>query len=383
MYIVAIGSLGYPQVPLEGKAHQPLIGLNSAVELPRVVAVGTALPGNYVAQETLTAALGEFWAAKGLKLEAFDRLHKATKVGGRHLALPMAEYLGLDSFAKSNGAWMRVAPELGAEAATRALSRAGLDAVDIDHLFFVSGTGIATPSIDTRIISALGLRADVKRTPIFGLGCAGGASGVARAADYLRAFPQEHALLITVELCSLTLQHGDLSVANMIASGLFGDGAAAVVLSGGGGENQSGPQIIADRPMLYPGTEDAMGWQITDHGFKLVMSQAIPQIIQAHLPRDLDCFLRDHALERSQITHWIAHTGGPRVLRAIEESLALPPEALKRSWRSLERSGNLSSASVLFVLDDLLESREARPGDIGVMLAMGPGFCAELLLLRW
>ncbi len=310
--------------------------------MPRIESVGTALPSNYVAQETLTATLGEFWAAKGLKLDAFDRLHKATKVGGRYLALPIAEYADLDSFAKSNRAWLRVAPQLGAEAAERALARAGLDAADIDHLFLVTGTGIATPSIDARIISAIGLRADVKRTPIFGLGCAGGASGLARAADYLRAFPQERALLIAVEL-----------------------------------------QIIADRPILYPGTEDAMGWQITDHGFKLVMSPAIPEIIQLHLGREVDCFLRDHGLERSQVVHWIAHTGGPRVLRAIEESLGLPPEALKRSWRSLQRVGNLSSASVLFVLEDLLESGTARPGDIGVMLAMGPGFCAELVLVRW
>jgi alkylresorcinol/alkylpyrone synthase len=383
MSVVAIGAVGHRQVPLEGKAHEPLIKLSSAVELPRIAAVGTALPRNYAAQETLTAALREFWAAKGLKLDAFDRLHKATKVAGRYLALPMIEYAGLDSFTKSNDAWMRVAPELGAEAAERALSSAGLHAADIDHLFFVSGTGIATPSIDTRIISALGLLPDVKRTPIFGLGCAGGASGVARAADYLRAFPQERALLITVELCSLTLQQGDLSVANMIASGLFGDGAAAVVLSGGGGENQSGPQVIADRPVLYPGTEDAMGWRITEHGFKLVMSSEIPLIVQRHLRGDVDCFLHEQGLDSSHIAHWIAHTGGPRVLRAIEEALELPVEALRHSWRSLEQLGNLSSASVLFVLKDLLEAGAARPGDLGVMLAMGPGFCAELVLLRW
>jgi alkylresorcinol/alkylpyrone synthase len=360
-----------------------LINENPERELPRVVAVGTAVPRNYVAQEALTAALGEFWAAKGLKIDAFDRLHKATRVAGRYLALPIAEYAGLDSFAKSNGAWLRVAPELGAEAAERALANAGLRAQDIDHLFLVTGTGIATPSIDTRIIDVIGLRRDVKRTPIFGLGCAGGASGVARAADYLRAFPQQRALLVAVELCSLTLQHGDLSVANMIASGLFGDGAAAVVLAGAGHEIQSGPQVIADRPILYPGTEGAMGWQVTDHGFKLVMSPAIPELIQTHLRRDIDCFLSGHSLERSRIARWVAHTGGPRVLRAVEDALELPTDALRRSWRSLRQLGNLSSASVLFVLADLLEAGEAKLGDLGVMLAMGPGFCAELVLLRW
>ena len=213
--------------------------------------MGTALPRNYVAQETLTAALREFWAARGLKHEVFERLHKATNVSGRYLALPMLEYAGLDSFEKSNSVWTRMAPELGAEAAQCALSSIGLRAADIHHLFLVTGTGIATPSIDARLISTLGMRRDLKRTPIFGLGCAGGASGIARAADYLRAFPQERALLVAVELCSLTLQHGDISVANMIASGLFGDGAAAVVLSGSAHGIEAGPQVIADRPILY------------------------------------------------------------------------------------------------------------------------------------
>lgn len=357
--------------------------LNSVRKLPRISSAGTALPRNYVAQETLTAALGEFWTARGLKHDAFDRLHKATNVAGRYLAVPMLEYAGLDSFEKSNSVWKRVAPELGAEAAQRALSSAGLRATDIHHFFLVTGTGIATPSIDTRIISSLGMRRDLKRTPIFGLGCAGGASGIARAADYLRGFPEEHALLVAVELCSLTLQHGDVSAANMIASGLFGDGAAAVVLSGSAHEIGAGPQVIADRPLLYVGTEAAMGWQITDHGFKIMMSPEIPDIIRRHFPRDVDCFLQEHGLERSRITHWIAHTGGPKVLRAIAGGLELPPDALKRSWNSLNQLGNLSSASVLFVLEELLGANEAQPGDLGLMLAAGPGFCSELVLLRW
>ncbi len=356
---------------------------DSELKAPHVVGVGTALPRNYVAQETLTSALQEYWVARGFKLDALDRLHQATTVAGRYLALPMLEYARLESFEQSNREWMRVAPELGAEAAGRALAKAGLSATDIHHLVLVTGTGIATPSIDTRMISALGFRGNLKRTPIFGLGCAGGASGIARTADYLRAFPHEHALLVAVELCSLTLQHGDLSVANMIASGLFGDGAAAVVLSGGAHEIQAAPRVIADQPVLYGGTDGAMGWQITDHGFKIIMSPEIPNIIRRYLRIDVDCFLQGHGLERSQITHWIAHTGGPKVLRAIEQALELRPDALKRSWNSLHQLGNLSSASVLFVLEELLESDEARPGDFGVMLAMGPGFCSELVLLRW
>jgi alkylresorcinol/alkylpyrone synthase len=358
--------------------------LNSAQNiLPRVNSVGTALPHNYASQESLFTALRNFWRDMGANLDGFDRLHKATKVSGRYLALPMAEYPALDSFEKSNSVWMRVAPELGAEAAACALSLAGVSAFDINHLFLVTGTGIATPSIDTRIMTTLGMRPNLKRTPIFGLGCAGGASGIARAADYLRAFPDQCALLIAVELCSLTLQRTDISVANLIASGLFGDGAAAVVLSGGIHGNRAGPQVIASQSILYPATENVMGWKVTDSGFKIVMSPDIPQIVRQHVPLDVDNFLEEYGLERRQIKHWIAHTGGPKVLRSIEAGLELPPSALKRSWDSLGCMGNLSSSSVLFVLADLLRADEAQPEEYGVVIAMGPGFCLELVLLRW
>jgi alkylresorcinol/alkylpyrone synthase len=351
--------------------------------LPRVHSVGTALPRNYLNQQTLTAALHEYWASKGANLDGFDRLHRATRVSGRYLALPMHEYLELDTFASSNGAWLRVAPALGAQAASHALESAGLRPADVNHFFLVNGTGIATPSIDARIANALGMTANVKRTPIFGLGCAGGAAGIARAADYLRAFPDEVAIVVAVELCSLTLQRSDLSMANMIASGLFGDGAAAVVLSGGERNDCGGPRVIASRSVLFPDTESVMGWEITDSGFKIVMSPEIPNIARRHLSPIVDPFLAEHQLARSDILHWIAHTGGPKVLRSIEEGLELPTNALKRSWDSLDQMGNLSSAAVLFVLADFLNARHARRNDYGMIIALGPGFCAELVLIRW
>jgi alkylresorcinol/alkylpyrone synthase len=351
--------------------------------LPRVSSVGTALPCNYVSQESLFTALHGFWRARGAKLEGFERLNKATNVSGRHLALPIAEYLNLDSFEKSNGTWVRVASALGAEAARSAFSAAGVLAQHIDHIFLVTGTGIATPSIDTRIITALGMRSDLKRTPVFGLGCAGGASGIAHAADYLRAFPNQRVLLIAVELCSLTWQRTDVSLANLIASALFGDGAAAVVLSGGTLNDRVGPQVIASHSVLYPNSQHIMGWQIIDSGFKLVMSPEIPHLIRQYVARDVDNFLAKYDLGRRHIKHWIAHTGGPKVLRSIEAGLELAPSALKRSWDSLCRVGNLSSASVLFVFAELLQANEAKPGEYGLMLALGPGFCLELVLLRW
>ena len=212
-------------------------------------------------------------------------------------------------------------------------------------------TGIATPSLDARLMNRLGLRPDVKRTPIFGLGCVAGAAGTARATDVLRAYPDQVAVMLSVELCSLTLQREDVSIPNIIASGLFGDGAAAVVLAGAERvPAHRAPRIVATRSVFYPDTERIMGWDVVEGGFKVVLSAKVPTLVTEHVGEDVDGFLGAHGLHRSDIRHWIAHTGGPKVLQAFESALELPPEALRRSWDSLRKTGNLSSASVLFVL---------------------------------
>ncbi len=349
---------------------------------PSVSAVGRALPKNYLDQEALIAALRGLWATKHFNVERLEDLHRAVQVSGRYLALPLGGYIGLDTFAKCNDAWIEAAHELGEAALRDGLARAGLVPADVDHLFFVTVTGIATPSLDARLVNRLGMKSSVKRTPIFGLGCVAGAAGTARAADYLRAYPGEVAVLLSVELCSLTLQRGDLSIPNIVASGLFGDGAAAVVMAGGGRDGR-GPRVVATRSVFYPGTERVMGWDVVDSGFKVVLSAKVPEIVREHIREDVDAFLGEHGLARRDIRHWIAHTGGPKVLQAFEGALELPEGALARSWRSLRDVGNLSSASVLFVLGDLLDGAEAKPGDLGLMVAMGPGFCSEIVLLAW
>jgi alkylresorcinol/alkylpyrone synthase len=272
--------------------------------------------------------------------------------------------------------------ELGEKVVRQALDKAGLTPRDVDHVFFVTVTGLSVPSIEARLANRLGFREDLRRTPIFGLGCVAGAAGVARAVDYLRAWPGHTALVVAVELCSLTLQREDLSIPNIIASGLFGDGAACVVLQGAE-VSAPGPRVVASRAVFYPDTERVMGWDIVDSGFKVVLSAKVPQLVRDFIRRDVDGFLGEHGLTRQDVKHWVAHTGGPKVLHAFEEALELTPGRLERSWASLREVGNLSSASVLFVLGEMLESGEARPGDLGVMMAMGPGFCAELVLLRW
>ncbi len=350
----------------------------------RIASVGTALPPHYVDQETLIATLRTWWADHGRQAERIEALHRNVQVRGRHLALPLEEYARLDGFAAANNAWIRVGLEVGAAAIEAALARAGLVPRDVDALWFTSVTGVAAPSLDARLMNRLGFRSDLKRVPIFGLGCVAGAAGVARAADYLAGHQGEVALLLSVELCSLTLQRGDLSLPNLIASGLFGDGAAAVVLTGAGRRPAgAGPAVVATRSSFYPGTEEVMGWQVGDGGFRVVLSAAVTEMVRRFLRRDVDAFLADQALDASDIAAWIAHPGGPRVLEAMQEVLSIPPEALAITWRSLREVGNLSSASVLMVLEETMRSVALPPGSYGLMLAMGPGFCSELVLLRW
>jgi alkylresorcinol/alkylpyrone synthase len=285
--------------------------------------------------------------------------------------------------------------ELGELAVRRALDDAGLQPTDVDALFFTTVTGLATPTIDARLVNRLGLRRDVRRTPMFGLGCVGGAAGVARMHDYLEGHPDSVAVLLSVELCSLTLQRDDFSMTNLIASGLFGDGAAAVV---GRGANRaapprraSGPQsaratsrprVVASRSVFYPNTEHIMGWDVERSGFKVVLSTDLVPLIEENLAADVDLFLRDHELSRGDLSAWIAHPGGPKVISAMETALELPSDALSLTRRSLQEIGNLSSASVLFVLADHLERGRVPPGSSALLMAMGPGFCAELVLLR-
>ncbi len=346
----------------------------------RIASVGRALPAHYYEQDELLAALAKLWQGRFHNPRRLEQIHHNVLVHGRHLALSISEYEALRGFGDANSAFIRCGLELGERALGDALARAGLAPGDIDHIFSVSVTGIAAPSLDARLVNRLRMRSEVKRTPIFGLGCVGGAAGIARAADYLRAFPGQTAAVLSVELCSLTLQRGDVSIANVIASGLFGDGAAAVMLRGAE-TGAAGPRILATRSIFYPGTEHLMGWEVGDGGFQVVLSADVPAMA-AGLRPDVEKFLAESGFALSDVDVFVCHPGGPKVLEAIGAALSLPRDALQRSWNHLERVGNLSSASVLFLLAEVLDEKPA-PETLGLLLAMGPGFCSELVLLQW
>ncbi len=350
---------------------------------PFIAGCASALPKYSYPQETLLSALQAFWGPKVDNPLFMQRLQARIGVDTRHLALPITEYIGLRSWGKANQHWIDVAQELGEKALGCALQRAGLQTSDLGALFFVSVTGIASPSIDARLVNRMHLSSNIKRVPIFGLGCVAGAAGISRAADYVLAYPKQVAAVVSVELCSLTFQQEDLSVANLISAGLFGDGAGAVLVAGAEHVSATGPGVLATKSIFYPDTEQVMGWDISEKGFQIVLSREVPEVVEKNLAGDVDAFLQEQGLSRSQVTSWILHTGGPRVLEATQKALNLPEGALDASWTCLKRTGNLSSASVLLVLEEVMLHRKPAPGTYSILAAMGPGFCSELVLLRW
>lgn len=356
-----------------------------------IIAVGRAHPPHNYSQQFILSRIQQHWGSSLREGEKLSRLHAATTVEARHTALPIEEYPALQHFGDSNDVFIRVGMEVATLAIEQALEKSGLAASDVDALFFSSVTGIAVPTIDARLIHLLGFRDDVRRYPFFGLGCVAGAAGTARMHDYLLGHPDQVTMLVCLELCSLTFQHNDYDVPNLVGTGLFGDGCAAVIAAGSKSRHAAkaqGPTVLASKSRIYPDSERVMGWDISDKGFKIVLSSGVPDIVKHYLGDDIDAFLSEqtvaqHRLTRSDITSWVCHPGGPKVIDAIIETLNLQEYDLAITRESLRSVGNMSSASVLFVLGQTIETRRPRAGEYGLMMAMGPGFVSELVLIRW
>jgi alkylresorcinol/alkylpyrone synthase len=348
----------------------------------QIVSTASAFPKHYYSQEELLAELQRFWGDRIDDPKVLRRLHRHVGVDGRYLSIPKEEYLTMRTWGEANHHWIRTATELGEKAVAGALAGAGLNGRNLGAFFFTSVTGICSPSIDALLINKMGLCRNIRRVPIFGLGCVAGAAGISRAADYVKAYPGQIAVVLSVELCSLTIQREDVSMANLISAGLFGDGAAAVIVAGDDC-GLPGPNILAHRSVFYPDTEEMMGWDISEKGFRIMLSREVPNLVRNNLAHDVDEFLATRGLTRADIGSWALHTGGPKILEATAEALGFKNGELDVSWKCLRRTGNLSSASVLVVLDEVMKNRRPSPGTLGILAAMGPGFCSEFVLLEW
>jgi alkylresorcinol/alkylpyrone synthase len=347
--------------------------------------VAAGFPQYYYSQAELTAMLARIWQGKEVDPFRLEKFHQNMQIQGRYLALPMAAYEDLDGFGAANDAWIRVSLELGEKTLRQLFQVCGVAPLDIHALITTSVTGIAVPSIDARLMNRISFKRDLKRMPLFGLGCLGGAAGLARAADYLRGHPDELAVLLAVELCSLTLQRDDVSIANLVSSGLFGDGAAAVLMAGADftPDKPGKPVICATESVFLPGTEYLMGYSVRDSGFKMILGADVHTIVLEQLGPAVHGFLKRNQLEIDNIGYWIVHPGGPKIIDAVEKSLELAPGCLEPSRSSLARVGNVSSASVLLILEDLLSHANPPVGSYGMLMAMGPGFSIEMVLLKW
>jgi alkylresorcinol/alkylpyrone synthase len=347
--------------------------------MPRIAAVAPVVPAYRYTQAEITAEIGPLITQKDAHRLVMERMHANSGIETRYTALPIDRYRALGNFHDVNQLFIEIATDLSARALTIALDEAGLEPSDVDYIIFTSVTGISAPSVDALLIARLGLRPDIKRLPSYGLGCVGGAAGIARVNDYLVGHPDEVGVLVAVELCSLTLQRGDSSMANFVATGLFGDGAAAVVMVGDN-RQQPGPRVVDTRSFVYPDSEGVIGFNVGGTGFEIVLTAEVADVISKHFPINTARFLADNGLGLDDIGVWLAHPGGPRVLEAFADSLRLPDDALALSHATLARVGNLSSAAVLHVLADGFIQP---PGRMGLLFAVGPGVSAEFVLLEW
>jgi alkylresorcinol/alkylpyrone synthase len=347
---------------------------------PTIAATATALPPYRITRDDVKYYFGRVFEVPERRVEAMMAIVDNAQVHNRHSIFPIDYTIEPRALAKTNNEYIEHAVKLGREAAEKCLERAGMRPEDIDLIITVSCTGFMIPSLDAHLIKLMGFRSNVRRMPFTELGCAAGAMGLSRAADFIASNPGSNVLIIAVELPSLTFQRKDITQANLISSILFGDGAAAVIVTG---QKRPGPQILVTETYTFPDSLGAMGFDLRDSGFHIILAKDVPEMIGARIKELVHGFLDRHGKKREEIKGWILHPGGARLLGTVEQELGLCKCDTQPSWDILGNVGNLSSATILFILQEWLEKRPLKAGEHAIAAAFGPGFSAEFLLLQW
>ncbi|MCZ6765236.1 MAG: type III polyketide synthase [Alphaproteobacteria bacterium] len=337
---------------------------------PRIGALARATPPYVFKQADIKAAVSErlidLIPNIGRLLPVYDNVGVDT----RYSCVPMDWYYEPHDFGERNDIYAENALKLLEQVTTELLAKADLEPSAVDTLITISSTGITTPSLDARLIQNLGMRDDVQRIPVFGLGCAGGVTGLGQAAHMASSKPGSVVLLLVVELCALTFQLTDLSKTNIVALALFGDGAAGALL----GSELDGPAVLGWGEHLWPNTLDIMGWDIGKDGFKVLLRRDLPDFVRKELPAPLNAYLDRYGLSLSDFDGFVTHPGGPKILDALEDLLDLSRGDLHHARSVLRDYGNMSSPTVLFILMEMLAANEGRRH---LLSAMGPGFTAS------
>jgi len=349
--------------------------------MPRIIAAAHALPPHVVTQQTVKEIVRQVFAATIEDLERLLTVFDNARIDTRQFMMPLDWYLEPHTQLECTTVYQQQGLALLEDAAGECLARSGCRAAQVNHLIFVSSTGHATPTLDAHLINRLGMKPDTTRIPIWGLGCAAGAVGLSRAFDHCLAYPGHRVLLVALECCSLTFMAGDVTKKNLVATSLFADGAAAVLVSGDQADG-CGPSIVSTRSHLFPDSYRIMGWDFRNEGMQLVLSSRLPLVVRQELPALVDSFLGGENMTVRDLVHFITHPGGARVVDAYREALQLSEEDLRQTEEVLRKHGNMSSVSVLVVLEQWLAAGGMATAGHGLLSAFGPGFSAELLLLK-
>lgn len=354
--------------------------------MARIVAVGTAVPPFLLKQRDAKEYVKHIFSSSVQHINRYLPIFENTSIEQRRMSKPLEWFQEEHTFAERNQVYIEMACQLGEEAIIRCLAESGFHIKEIDHLIFVSTTGLATPSIDAHLIQRLHMNPQMKRTPIWGLGCAGGVVGLTRALEYAKAFPNESVLLVAVELCGLTFRKNDGSKSNIVATSLFGDGAAAVLITGNEVPlripRNTYPHYSSSQSTIFPDSLDVMGWDLEEDGLKVVFSKEIPTFIKQEVAPILGSYLQKQGVSCQDVQRWITHPGGLKVLQAYQEITGLAKEVFASAYEVLREFGNMSSVTVLFVLQKEMQNQHV-PQEKGILLALGPGFSAEFLMVEW